>query len=260
MLKNELGKDITDLFYSLHRQEVLEKYAEKYQVGVVQGVDPKDDAPNWTDFSQVPGAEHYSTQGMLSAYSDDSWPSLRKVVRQFTWDSGYYKWCLEGEISGKEPPRELFQKLGRAGYLGISIGPGPHLKGNPLLKEAGIAWEDFNLFHEGIVHEERSRMMCPGAEDGIIAGLNIGVTPIIAFGATLKNQQGLVTDILNGDKVVCLAITEPFVGSDVAGIQTTAVLSADGTHYVVNGAKVGYLNVITPFRNGSPMVPLRTTL
>lgn len=37
---------------------------------------------------------------------------------------------------------------------------------------------------------------------------------------------------------ICLAITEPSAGSDVASLSTTAVLSADGTHYIVNGEKV----------------------
>lgn len=34
-----------------------------------------------------------------------------------------------------------------------------------------------------------------------------------------------------------LAITEPWVGSDVASLRTTAKLSSDKSHYVVNGEK-----------------------
>lgn len=38
--------------------------------------------------------------------------------------------------------------------------------------------------------------------------------------------------------MICsLAITEPWAGSDVAGIRTTAVLSEDKTHYIVTGMK-----------------------
>jgi alkylation response protein AidB-like acyl-CoA dehydrogenase len=43
--------------------------------------------------------------------------------------------------------------------------------------------------------------------------------------------------ILNGDKRICLAITEPDAGSDVANLTCEAKLSEDGKHYIVNGEK-----------------------
>jgi alkylation response protein AidB-like acyl-CoA dehydrogenase len=45
---------------------------------------------------------------------------------------------------------------------------------------------------------------------------------------------------LNGDTIACSAITEPNVGSDTAGIETTAVL--DGDSYVINGTKTWISN------------------
>jgi len=42
---------------------------------------------------------------------------------------------------------------------------------------------------------------------------------------------------LTGEKIICLAITEPSAGSDVANLKTTARLSPDGKHYIVNGEK-----------------------
>ena len=44
-------------------------------------------------------------------------------------------------------------------------------------------------------------------------------------------------ELLRCEKRSCLAITEPEAGSDVAGITTTAVKSADGKHYIINGTK-----------------------
>jgi acyl-CoA dehydrogenase len=41
--------------------------------------------------------------------------------------------------------------------------------------------------------------------------------------------------VLNGEKIIALAITEPGGGSDVANLATRAVL--DGDHYIVNGSK-----------------------
>lgn len=42
---------------------------------------------------------------------------------------------------------------------------------------------------------------------------------------------------MNGDKLICLAITEPWAGSDVAGVRTTAKKSNCGKYYIVTGMK-----------------------
>ena len=43
--------------------------------------------------------------------------------------------------------------------------------------------------------------------------------------------------LLKGDISSALAISEPFAGSDVASIRTTAELTPDGKHFIVNGVK-----------------------
>ena len=48
----------------------------------------------------------------------------------------------------------------------------------------------------------------------------------------------------NGDKRICLAITEPDAGSDVANLTCEAKLSEDGKHYIVNGEKKWITNGI----------------
>jgi alkylation response protein AidB-like acyl-CoA dehydrogenase len=50
-------------------------------------------------------------------------------------------------------------------------------------------------------------------------------------------QDKCVKDCLQGKKFICLAITEPYAGSDVAGMRTTAVKDPSGKFYVVNGEK-----------------------
>lgn len=49
---------------------------------------------------------------------------------------------------------------------------------------------------------------------------------------------------LSGDKVICLAVTEPYAGSDVANIRTEAKKTDDGKHYIVNGEKKWITNAI----------------
>lgn len=66
----------------------------------------------------------------------------------------------------------------------------------------------------------------------------IGLPPLINFGSDwMKNT--VVPEILRGEKRICLAITEPTAGSDVANIRTSATLTPDGKYYIVNGVKVG---------------------
>jgi alkylation response protein AidB-like acyl-CoA dehydrogenase len=55
-------------------------------------------------------------------------------------------------------------------------------------------------------------------------------------------KQELLPQILNGEKRICLAVTEPAAGSDVRNITTTA--EKDGDAYVVNGEKKWITNGI----------------
>ena len=73
-----------------------------------------------------------------------------------------------------------------------------------------------------------------GSMDGLLAGGVIGLPPVLNFGSK-ELQDRIVPDVLSGKKYICLAISEAFAGSDVAGLQTTAVL--DGDHWVVSGSK-----------------------
>lgn len=56
----------------------------------------------------------------------------------------------------------------------------------------------------------------------MFGGLSIGLPPVINFGSPAL-QDKVVRDCLNGTKFICLAITEPYAGSDVANIRTKAV-------------------------------------
>lgn len=47
-------------------------------------------------------------------------------------------------------------------------------------------------------------------------------------------------DVITGKKIMALAISEPYAGSDVSGLRTTAV--RDGDHFIVNGYAPFFLN------------------
>ncbi|KAJ2984913.1 hypothetical protein HDV02_000865 [Globomyces sp. JEL0801] len=134
------------------------------------------------------------------------------------------------------PPasREVYQKMGKAGLLAAKIGPGVHLKGYQQL--TGVDPSKYDYFHELIVHEEMSNIGLPGYGDSLCSGLLIGLPPVLNFGS-VELKKRVVPEILNGDKCICLAISEPAAGSDVAGMKTTAVKTPCGKFYIVNGVK-----------------------
>ena len=61
------GKDATDAFYGLHRQEVLIKY-DRYRIGTVANEKPQIDIYQAGDLSKVPYAESSAWMGFKSPY------------------------------------------------------------------------------------------------------------------------------------------------------------------------------------------------
>ncbi|PFR81623.1 acyl-CoA dehydrogenase family protein, partial [Bacillus cereus] len=64
--------------------------------------------------------------------------------------------------------------------------------------------------------------------------LDIGLPPIVKW-ARPEVRNRVVPQVLSGEKISALAVTEPGDGSDVANLQTCAV--RDGDHYRVSGSK-----------------------
>jgi alkylation response protein AidB-like acyl-CoA dehydrogenase len=66
----------------------------------------------------------------------------------------------------------------------------------------------------------------------------IGLRSVMQFGLQRPElTHEVVSSCLAGDKQICLCMSEPYAGSDVAGLTARAELSADGTHYILNGEK-----------------------
>lgn len=75
-----------------------------------------------------------------------------------------------------------------------------------------------------------------GYGDSLLAGAVIGLPPVLNFGSE-ELKARIVPNVLAGKKFISLAISEPFAGSDVGGLRTTATLTEDGKHWIVNGTK-----------------------
>jgi len=150
------------------------------------------------------------------------------------FDPEFRNQVIKLDDAGKTPPDSVFQKLGQSGILACRLGPGPWLRHIQL--PGGVRPEEFDYFHELIAHEEMAALGCPGAIDGLGTGLVIGLPPVMLFGRD-ELKMRVAQECLSGQKKICLAISEPFAGSDVAGLRCTATKSADGQHYIVNGVK-----------------------
>ncbi len=141
----------------------------------------------------------------------------------------------------KNFPRELYEKAGAAGFLGMGFPE--EYGGTPC-----------DIFHEVVYVEEIIRCGSVGLASSLGCGA-IGLPPILALGSR-EQKQRFVPPVLRGGKIAVLGVTEPGGGSDVAGLRTRAE-RRDG-HYVVNGTKTFITSgtradfVTTAVRTGGP--------
>ena len=103
--------------------------------------------------------------------------------------------------------------------------------------------EKWDAFHELIVTDELSRAGSGGLVWNLIGGLGIGGPPLAKFGSKALKER-ILPGLLAGETRICLAITEPDAGSDVANLTCEAKLTEDGKHYIVNGEKKWITNGI----------------
>ncbi|GGT16144.1 acyl-CoA dehydrogenase [Streptomyces kurssanovii] len=129
----------------------------------------------------------------------------------------YDEWFAAGQA-----PRDFYYKLGELGIFGINVP-----------EEFGGAGLDTHKF-EAVLYEETSRAGVQFGGSGVHVLLAL---PYIKLLATDEQKKRYLTKFVTGEEMWALAMTEPGTGSDVAGMKTTAKLSEDGTHYVLNGAK-----------------------
>lgn len=131
------------------------------------------------------------------------------------------KWEETGTIE-----RFIWEKVGEMGFFGIAYP-----------EEYGGMGLDF--FYTVIFLEELQRINSGGFAAAMWAHAYLAMTHLNAEGDHRIKQEYLAPSI-TGEKIGCLCITEPFGGSDVAGMRTTAVKNGD--HYIINGSKTFITN------------------
>jgi acyl-CoA dehydrogenase len=123
-------------------------------------------------------------------------------------------------------PRELYARLAELGYLGVKY---------PERLGGGGA----DHLYEAVLIEELARGAGGGVSASIGAHNEIATPPILAFG-TEEQRRRFLEPAIRGQAICALGITEPNAGSDVAGIETTAVRESGA--YRISGTKTFITN------------------
>ena len=131
------------------------------------------------------------------------------------------QWEKSGTID-----RFIWKKFGEMGFFGI----------NYPTQYGGM---NLDLFYTVIFLEELQKIKSSGFAAAMWAHVYLAMTHLNAEGSEAIKEEYLTASI-SGDKIGALCITEPFGGSDVAGMRTTAVKSGD--KYIINGSKTFITN------------------
>lgn len=121
-----------------------------------------------------------------------------------------------------EFPVDTVQKMGELGLMGIEV---PEVYGGAGLDSIGYTLALIEISAADAAH-------------GTIMSVNntLYCNGILKYG-TEEQKKRYVTPIASGKEIGAYALTEPQSGSDAANMRTRAVLSDDGSHYLINGKK-----------------------
>jgi alkylation response protein AidB-like acyl-CoA dehydrogenase len=129
--------------------------------------------------------------------------------------------AAEFDTSGKFPSATI-AKAGELGFMGVEV---PEEYGG-----AGLDAISFVLVMEEIAAADAAHSTIVSVNNSLYAN------GILQYG-TEQQKQKFVTPVASGKAVACYGLTEPQSGSDASSMRTRAVLSKDGSHYVINGKK-----------------------
>ena len=144
---------------------------------------------------------------------------VRRSAREFTEAEilPYIRdWDARGEVH-----REVFGKMGELGFLGAPV---PDTYGG-----AGLDYVSLGLLCEELERADTAFR--------VIMSVHVGLNSLtlLQWGTEDQKRRYLVPQA-RGEKIATFGLTEPGVGTDAAGLQTSA--RRDGDSYVLNGSKI----------------------
>ncbi|MCG8493225.1 MAG: acyl-CoA dehydrogenase family protein [Sneathiellales bacterium] len=157
-------------------------------------------------------------------YFTEEHDMLRSQIRRFIAEEVHPygdQWEKDGMV-----PRDVIRKMGELGFLGIQY---PEEYGGT----------DQNVLASTVYAEELGRSTYGGFAITALVHTDMA-SPHLANAGTKDQLDRYMPDIIAGEKITAVAVTEPDAGSDVAGMKTRAV--KDGSDWVINGSKMFITN------------------
>lgn len=156
---------------------------------------------------------------MNSLFFKEEHELFRSTLKDF-FKAEVTPFLAEWEAQDKTP-RSVLRKMGEMGFLGLEVE-----------EEYGGMGLDF--LYTAIFCEEMGKTGSLGFDTVVSGHSYLAMNYLVHAGSPFIKDKYLRPSV-TGEKIGSLAMTEPFAGSDLKGIRTTATL--DGNEYVVNGSK-----------------------
>ena len=178
----------------------------------------------------ISNAEVYSREDFSEEHND-----IYNMVMEFDRDKILAQ-KVDIESYNPKLSQSLIKEMGELGLLGIDI---PEEYG-------GI---DLDKVTSVIVAE--ALVYSPSFAVTWAVQTGIGSLPIVWFG-TKEQKEKYLPKVATGEIICAYGLTEPSSGSDAISSKTSAVLSEDGKHYILNGEKIfitngGWADIYTVF-------------
>src|ERR1700733_8732510 len=125
-------------------------------------------------------------------------------------------------------PDSVFKRMGELGFLGLD-------------KPEKYGGQGGDYYSALVLAEAIGYANSGGLSMGLAVQTDMAMPPILKFGTEEQKRQW-AEPAIKGEKILCLGITEPDAGSDVAGIRTRAVYDDVNGEYVINGSKTYITN------------------
>src|SRR5579875_117453 len=157
-------------------------------------------------------------------FSDDH-DQLRETIRRFVAAE-----VLPHAEEWEETtfPDSIIRRMGELGFLGLD-------------KPVEYGGQGGDYYCSLVLAEELVRGRSGGLTMGVAVQTEMALPPILKYG-TEEQKRYWAAGAITGEKILCLGITEPDAGSDVAGIRTRALYDEATGEYVINGSKTYITN------------------
>jgi len=161
--------------------------------------------------------------GLFSSLSEEE-KLIKETAKRFVNDPELIAALLECNISEAGFPRTYFRKMGALGFFGADL---------EKYGCAGLGGRGYGLLMQELERRDSALRSAVSVQGALV------MRAIYDFGSDLQKEKWLPS-LRDGETIGCFGLTEPYGGSNPAGLQTKAELKSD--FYIINGSKTWITN------------------